>query len=53
MIMRSFFGAYEKFINLGEKNILNGEDEYIKKLNIENANYLYPSIDIKNLSFFY
>ncbi len=46
-----FFGAYEKFINLGEKNILNGEDEYIKKLNIENANYLYPSIDIKNLSF--
>ncbi|MCP4970016.1 MAG: UDP-N-acetylmuramate--L-alanine ligase [Arcobacter sp.] len=46
-----FFGSYETFINLGEKNVLNGEDEYIKKLNIENANYLYPSLDINNLSF--
>lgn len=46
-----FFGAYETFINLGQKNILNGEDEYIKKLNIKNPNFLYPSKDIKNLSF--
>lgn len=46
-----FFQAYEKFINLGEKNVLNGEDEYIKKLNIKNPNFLYPSADIKNLCF--
>jgi len=46
-----FFGAYEKFIELGEKKVVNGEDEYIKKLNIENADFLYPSIDIKNLSY--
>lgn len=46
-----FFGAYEKFIELGTKKVLNGEDEYIKKLNIENADFLYPSIDIKNLSY--
>ncbi len=46
-----FFGAYEKFIELGTKKVVNGEDEYIKKLNIENADFLYPSIDIKNLSY--
>ena len=46
-----FFGAYEKFIELGEKKVVNGEDEYIKKLNIENADFLYPSTDIKNLSY--
>jgi len=46
-----FFQAYEKFIKLGKKNILNGEDKYIKKLKIDNGNFLYPSIDIKNLSF--
>ncbi len=46
-----FFGAYEAFINMAEKNVLNGEDEYIKKLNIENGNFLYPSVDIRNLSY--
>lgn len=46
-----FFGAYETFINLGKINVLNGEDEYVKKLNIENPNFLYPSKDIKNLCF--
>lgn len=46
-----FFQAYETFIELGEKKVLNGEDEYIQKLNITNADFLYPSRDIKNLSF--
>ncbi|WP_424688293.1 MAG: UDP-N-acetylmuramate--L-alanine ligase [Halarcobacter ebronensis] len=46
-----FFEAYKKFINLGEKRVLNGEDEYIKKLEIKEATYLYPSSDIKNLSY--
>lgn len=46
-----FFQAYETFIELGEKKVLNGEDEYIQKLNVTNAEFLYPSKDIKNLSF--
>lgn len=46
-----FFEAYKKFINLGEKRVLNAEDEYIKKLEIKEATYLYPSSDIKNLSY--
>jgi len=46
-----FFEAYRKFINLAEKRVLNGEDEYIKKLEIKEATYLYPSCDIKNLSY--
>ncbi|XPV68996.1 MAG: UDP-N-acetylmuramate--L-alanine ligase [Halarcobacter sp.] len=46
-----FFESYERFIELGKKRVLNGEDEYIKKLNVSNATYLYPSVDIKNLSF--
>ncbi|AXH13315.1 UDP-N-acetylmuramate--L-alanine ligase [Halarcobacter bivalviorum] len=46
-----FFEAYKKFINLAAKRVLNAEDEYIKKLEIEEATYLYPSVDIKNLSY--
>ncbi len=46
-----FFQAYERFIELATKTVLNGEDEYIKKLKIENGTYLYPSVDIKNLSY--
>lgn len=46
-----FFNSYKSFINLAKMKVLNGEDEYIKKMNIKNATYLYPSIDIKNLSF--
>jgi UDP-N-acetylmuramate--alanine ligase len=46
-----FYDSYKKFINLGEKAVLNGEDEDIKKLNIKNALFLYPSKDIKNLCF--
>lgn len=47
-----FFQAYETFINLGKKIVINGEDEYLKKLNInEHAIKLYPSSDIKNVSY--
>jgi len=48
-----FFGAYEKFINMAKKRVLNAEDEYIKKLNIneEDCTCLYPSKDIKNISY--
>ena len=47
-----FFQAYETFINLGEKIVINAEDEYLKKLKInESAVKLYPSKDIKNITY--
>jgi UDP-N-acetylmuramate--alanine ligase len=48
-----FFGSYEKFINMAKKRVLNAEDEYIKNLDIneDNCICLYPSRDIKNISY--
>jgi UDP-N-acetylmuramate--alanine ligase len=46
-----FYGAYKTFIKLAKQTVLNGEDKDILKLNIQNATYLYPSRDIKNLCF--
>jgi len=46
-----FYDSYKKFISLGTHKIINAEDEHIKKLEIENATKLYPSIDIKNISY--
>ena len=46
-----FYDAYKQFISLGKIAILNAEDEHIKKLNIKNAINLYPSVDIKNISY--
>ena len=46
-----FYGAYKGFIGLAKKRVLNGEDKDIQKLEIKEATYLYPSVDIKNLSY--
>jgi len=46
-----FYSAYESFIGLAKKRVLNGEDKDIAKLKIQEATYLYPSKDIKNLSY--
>ena len=46
-----FYESYERFIALAKKRVLNGEDKDIAKLKIEEATYLYPSADIKNLSY--
>ena len=46
-----FYGAYERFISLAKKRVVNGEDKDIAKLKIEDATYLYPSKDIKNLCY--
>ena len=46
-----FFDSYIKFIEMGEKRVINAEDEFIDKMNIQNATKLYPSKDIKNLSY--
>lgn len=46
-----FYESYEKFISMAKKRVLNAEDKDIKKLKIENATYLYPSKDIKNLCY--
>lgn len=46
-----FYESYEKFISLAKKRVLNGEDKDIQKLKVEDATYLYPSKDIKNLCY--
>jgi UDP-N-acetylmuramate--alanine ligase len=46
-----FYGSYKSFIGLAKKRVLNGEDKDILKLKIEDATFLYPSTDIKNLSY--
>lgn len=46
-----FYESYERFLSLAKVKIINAEDEDIKKLSVENAVSLYPSKDIKNLSY--
>ena len=47
-----FFESYETFINMAEKRVINAEDEYLKKLKInEDTVNLYPSKDIKNITY--
>lgn len=46
-----FYESYEKFIHLGKVRVVNAEDEHIQKLDIDEATRLYPSHDIKNLSY--
>jgi len=46
-----FYESYEKFLSLANKRVVNAEDKDVAKLNIEDATYLYPSKDIKNLCY--
>ena len=46
-----FYESYEKFLSLAKKRVVNAEDKDIAKLKIEDAVYLYPSKDIKNLCY--
>lgn len=46
-----FYDSYKKFIELGKYKVINAEDEHIKKLDIKEATKLYPSVDIKNISY--
>lgn len=46
-----FYGSYERFLSLAKKRVVNAEDKDIAKLKIEDAVYLYPSKDIKNLCY--
>ena len=46
-----FYDSYKTFIGLGKHKVINAEDEHIKKLDIKEATKLYPSIDIKNISY--
>ncbi len=46
-----FFDSYKNFINQGKIKVLNAEDEYIKTFNVKGAINLYPSLDIKNISY--
>ena len=49
--LEKFYESYEKFLSLATKKVVNAEDKDILKLEIENATYLYPSKDIKNLCY--
>lgn len=45
-----FYKAYEQFLNMAKIRVINAEDEFLSTLDID-AIKLYPSKDIKNLSF--
>lgn len=45
-----FYHSYEQFIKMAEIRVINAEDEFMSKLDIE-AIKLYPSKDISNVSF--
>ena len=45
-----FYGAYESFLKLAKIRVINAEDDFLGKLELD-AIKLYPSKDIKNLSF--
>ena len=45
--MKKLHKAYEQFLNSAKIRIINGEDEFLKTLNLS-ATKLYPSKDIKN-----
>lgn len=46
-----FYESYERFLSLAKVKVINAEDKDIQKLSVENAVCLYPSKDIKNLSY--
>jgi UDP-N-acetylmuramate--alanine ligase len=46
-----FYESYERFLSLAKIKVVNAEDKDIQKLKIEDAVYLYPSKDIKNLCY--
>ncbi|QOG12520.1 UDP-N-acetylmuramate--L-alanine ligase [Arcobacter sp. FWKO B] len=48
--LEKFYGAYESFLKLAKIRVINAEDEFLSGLDLD-AIRLYPSKDIKNLSF--
>ena len=44
---KKFYDCYEKFLKIAKKRVINAEDEFLSKLDID-AIRLYPSRDIKN-----
>ena len=48
--LNRFYNAYEQFLKMAKVRVINAEDEFLSSLDIE-AIKLYPSRDIKNLSF--
>ena len=46
-----FYDSYKTFVGLGKYKVINAEDEHIQKLNMDEATKLYPSVDIKNISY--
>jgi len=48
--IKRFHQAYESFLKMSKIRVINAEDEFLSKLNI-NAIKLYPSKDITNISY--
>ncbi|MCK9336369.1 MAG: UDP-N-acetylmuramate--L-alanine ligase [Arcobacteraceae bacterium] len=46
-----FYGAYESFLKLSKIRVINAEDEFMATLDELDAIRLYPSKDIKNITF--
>lgn len=48
--LKRFYHAYESFLNIAKIKVINAEDKFLGSLDID-AIKLYPSIDIKNISY--
>jgi len=46
-----FYNAYKKFISLAKVRVLNGDDEFLDSLDIDNSIKFYPSKELKNIEF--
>ena len=46
-----FYGAYRKFIELAKVKVLNGDDEFLDSLDIEDAVKFYPSKELSDIEF--
>jgi len=46
-----FYNAYRVFLDKAEIKVINGEDEFLRTLDYEDAIKLFPSTDIKNVRY--
>ncbi len=46
-----FYGAYRKFIELATLRVLNGDDEFLDSLDIENTIKFYPSKELTDIEY--
>lgn len=49
--LKRFYGAYEQFLKMAKVRVINAEDEFLNTLEDLEAIRLYPTTDIKDISF--